>query len=381
MIFLLQIKPLKFMSTKILNIKQIALITFLVIIHNQVLANPNSPVDSSLLKRTKKAKNIILMIGDGMGTAQIYSGITANKGLNIEQFKYIGFSKTYSSDNYVTDSGAGATAISTGVKTKNHYIAVDSSGNKLKTILEIAEDKGMYTGMVVTCHITHATPAAFISHNINRDNYEEIAADFLKTDIEVFIGGGKDNFTNRKDNRDLIQELKKKGYQVTDTFTDLPKIKSGKLAGFTAKKSNPYLLDGRGDMLCIGTETALNILNQSPKGFFLMIEGSLIDWASHDNDQSKVVAEVVDFDKAVGKVLEFARKDKNTLVIVTADHETGGMAINSGNINTGTFEAAFNVKDHTGVMVPVFAYGPGAENFGGIYENTEIFYKMLESLK
>jgi alkaline phosphatase len=364
-----------------LNSKFITILLFITIITNQVLAESNFPVDSSLAKRHKKAKNIILMIGDGMGSTQIYSGIIANKGLNIERFKYIGFSKTYSADNYITDSGAGATAISTGVKTKNAYIGVDTSGKRLKTILEIAEDKGMYTGMVVTCTITHATPAAFIAHEKNRKLNYQIAKDFLNTDIEVFIGGGKSDFENRPDSIDLIKKLKEKGYQITDSSTDLLQIKTGKLAGFTSKKSNPYVLDGRGDMLSIGTKTALNILCQGTKGFFLMIEGSQIDWASHDNNKNNVVAEVIDFDKAVGLALDFAKKDGNTLVIVTADHETGGMTITSGNPITGTFETTFSTHGHTGTMVPVFAYGPGAENFTGIFENTEIFYKMLKSLR
>jgi alkaline phosphatase len=326
------------------------------------------------------AKNIILLIGDGMGVSQIYAALTTNKSLNIEQFKYIGFSKTHSINNYVTDSGAGGTAIATGQRTKNGYIGADSSGKALKTILEIAEDNGMHTGLVSTSSITHATPASFIAHNASRNNYEDIASDFLKTDIEVFIGGGKNNFNQRKDKRDLVEELKAKGYQVTDTITDLKNIKSGKLAGFTSKGHNPSILKGRGDMLSLATDKAISILNQGPKGFFLMVEGSQIDWAGHDNDSERIVYETIDFDKAVGIALEFAKKDKNTLVIVTADHETGGLALNGGNLKNGTVKLAYTSTDHTGVMVPVFAYGPGAEKFMGIYDNTAIFFKMLESL-
>jgi alkaline phosphatase len=345
-----------------------------------LIASTHIPADSLKVKPTKKAKNIILMIGDGMGTTQIYSGITANKGLNIEKFKDIGFSKTYSANKYITDSGAGGTAISTGVKTNNYYIGVDSSGNKLKTILEIAEDKGMETGLVSTSSITHATPASFIAHCSDRKKYENIASDFLKTDIDVFIGGGKDDFNKRSDGIDLVKELIKKGYQVTDTITEVVKIKNGKLAGFTSRNHNPSILDGRGEMLSLATNTAINILNSGQKGFFLMVEGSQIDWGGHDNDAARVAAEVIDFDKAVGIALDFAKRDGNTLVIVTADHETGGMSITEGNIKTGDFGAKFAVKDHTAVMVPVFAFGPGSENFKGIFENTAIFYKMLESL-
>jgi alkaline phosphatase len=363
-----------------MNIKPILAYLLIILSSAQVMAIDSLPADSTGYGPRRKVKNIILMIGDGMGTAQIYAGITANKGLNIERFKYIGFSKTYSADRYVTDSGAGGTAISTGVKTKNYSIGVDSSGNRLKTILEIAEDKGMLTGLIATSSITHATPASFISHCRDRKKNEDIALDFLKTDIDVFIGGGRDDFEKRQDKRDLVKELMGKGYQVTDTITEVVKVKSGKLAGFTTKMHNPSILDGRGEMLGMATKTALNILNQGKTGFFLMVEGSQIDWGCHANNTRQVIAEVIDFDKAVGLALDFAIKDGNTLVIVTADHETGGMTLDKGNIQTGELEAKFSGKDHTGVMVPVFAYGPGAENFTGIYENTAIFSKMLESL-
>ncbi len=339
------------------------------------------PFDSTSTQNRSKAKNIILLIGDGMGVAQIYSGLTVNHGkLNLEQFKIIGFSKTYSASSYVTDSGAGATAISTGTKTKNGSIAVDTAGKALKTILEIAEDNQMSTGLVSTSAITHATPASFIAHNTNRDKYEEIAADFLKTDIDVFIGGGKDNFDKRKDQVNLIDELKKKGYTVTDTITDFKDLKTNKLAGFTAKGHNPPISKGRGEMLSIATQKAIDILKQNKKGFFLMVEGSQIDWGGHDNDAEYIEQEMIDFDKAIGKALDFAREDGNTLVIVTADHETGGLSLIDGNYKTGNVEAKFSTKDHSGVMVPIFAFGPGAEKFGGIQENTDIFYKMLESL-
>ncbi|MFN8255805.1 MAG: alkaline phosphatase [Bacteroidales bacterium] len=337
--------------------------------------------DTSAWIVSRKAKNVILLIGDGMGVAQIYSGLTANHGkLNFEQFKFIGFSKTYSASNYITDSGAGATALSTGKKTKNGYIGVDTAGKPLKTLLEIAEDNKMSTGLVATSSITHATPASFIAHCADRNDYESIANDFLKTDIDVFIGGGKNNFNKRKDGKDLIGELKKKGYTVTDTITDFVNLKTKRLAGFTAKGHNPSILNGRGEMLPVASNVAIDILSQNKTGFFLMIEGSQIDWGGHDNNTDYITSELIDFDKVIGQVLDFARKDKNTLVIVTADHETGGMAISGGDIKNGNVVAKFSTKDHTGVMVPVFAFGPGAEEFMGIYENNEIFFKIIQAL-
>ena len=326
------------------------------------------------------AKNIILMIGDGMGVSQIYAGITANHGhLNIEEFENIGFSKTYSASDYITDSGAGGTAISIGKKTYNHAIGVDADTIPHKTILEYAEDYDKATGLVATSAITHATPAAFIAHKPSRYMYEEIAEDFLKTDIEVFIGGGLNHFNKREDNLDLTVALKSNGYQLVYDLKGLKKIKSGKLAGLVYEDAPPKYSKGRGDMLPDASVKAIELLSQDEDGFFLMIEGSQIDWAGHDNDTKYIVDEMLDFDRTIGKVLEFAKKDGNTLVIVTADHETGGMGINEGDFAKGKVKAGYTTGGHTGVMVPVFAFGPGSDKFRGIYENTELFNKMMNA--
>jgi alkaline phosphatase len=336
---------------------------------------------SAIPYKGKKPKNIILLIGDGMGVTQLYSGFTLNHGqLNITKFKSIGFSKTNSAYNYTTDSGAGGTAMSAGVKTYNGAIGVTKDSVVCKTILEYAEDRGLSTGLVSTSSITHATPASFIAHQVSRDYYEEIAADFLKTDIDVFIGGGRNNFTSRRDKRDLVQELRAKGYQVVYSMDSIKNITKGKLAGLNVPNHNPAYIEGRGDMLPSAAATAINILSNNKKGFFLMVEGSHIDWGAHANNTLYVANEVVDFDRAIGKAMEFAEKDKKTLVIVTADHETGGMAIMDGNYKNGTVSAKFTTASHTGVMVPVFAWGPGAELFQGIQENTELFDKMMTLL-
>lgn len=322
------------------------------------------------------------MIGDGMGVAQIYAGLTANKGtLNLERCTYAGFHKNQSDSDYVTDSGAGATAFSIGKKTFNGAIGVDATRVAHPTILEIAEDNKLATGLIVSCSITHATPAAFIAHQPSRAMVEEIAADFLKTDIDVFIGGGRKHFTQRKDGKNLLDSLKLKNYQVADTLADIIKITSGKLAGFIADAEPPKVSEGRGDQLLQSTKTALTILQKNKKGFFMMVEGSQIDWGGHANDATYVVNEMVDFDKAIGAVLDFAEKDGNTLVIITADHETGGMALINGDMNSGKVEAKFNTTGHTGVMVPVFSYGPGAEKFSGIYPNYAIFEKIMAAFR
>ncbi len=326
-----------------------------------------------------KVKNIIILIGDGMGTAQIYAGMTANKGrLNIEKFPVIGFQKTYSANSYVTDSGASGTAIATGKKTKNGSIAVDTFGKPVKTILEYAEDHGYATGLVVTSTITHATPASFIAHNVNRGDYESIAGDFLKTDFELIIGGGEDHFDKREDSLNLIDSFEMKGYSFVRDLSEIGDSPD-KIICLPAKEALPPMGERDENYLPDATRIAVNFLKKSGDGFFLMVEGSQIDWAAHGNNSEGVIAEVLDFDNAVGEALKFATKDKETLVIVTADHETGGMAINGGSIQDGTVEAAFTTDGHTGVMVPVFAFGPGSGQFSGIYQNTDLFYKMMEA--
>jgi alkaline phosphatase len=330
--------------------------------------------------KSRKPENIILMIGDGMGVSQVFAGMTANGGhLFLDNFRHIGFIKTQSADNYITDSAAAGTAISTGVRTYNGAIAVDMDQNPIKTILEQAEEKGLATGLVSTSAITHATPAAFIAHQGARRNYELIASDFLKTDIDVFIGGGYKHFTQREDGRNLVDELKKKGYLVLRNMDEIKQVSRGKLAGLTAPEHNERY-SVRGDMLPLATATAVNILNKNKRGFFLMVEGAQIDWGGHGNQTPNMVEEMLDFDRSIGKALEFAASDGKTLIIVTADHETGGVAVTGGNLSTGKVECGFISTNHTAVMVPVFAYGPGAEYFTGIMENTDIYLKMRKLL-
>ncbi len=315
-----------------------------------------------------------------MGVAQIYAGMTANKGhLNIERFKNIGFSKTYQQVIILLIQVQEVPLFQLAIKTYNGAIGVDQDTIPRSTILEYAEKNNKSTGLVATCAITHATPASFIAHQPSRKMMEEIASDFLKTDIEVFFGGGLDYFRYRKDGIDLTKRLAGRGYQMIYSPDSISFAKSPKVAGLLYREHPPKYSDGRAKMLTNASMKAIEILNQNPNGFFLMIEGSQIDWGGHDNDAAYVINEIIDFDRVIGQVLEFARKDGNTLVIVTSDHETGGMGFNNGNIEKGEVSAKFTTGDHTGVMVPVFAYGPGSDDFRGIYENTEIFLKMMIS--
>ncbi|HFA47689.1 MAG TPA: alkaline phosphatase [Bacteroidetes bacterium] len=319
-----------------------------------------------------------------MGLSQI-SGALYNQGnrISLERFPVVGFQKTYSLNNLVTDSAASATAMATGTKTNNSAIGVDGNEKPLKSILEEAEEKGLATGLIATSSIVHATPAAFVAHQTMRGMYEQIAGDFLKTEIDLFIGGGKQYFDRRtSDDRDLIEELRKRNYLIYDYFNhEIQQVKPSldkNLAYFTADNQPIPAYQGR-DYLPIASQIALEYLDKkNDKGFFVMIEGSQIDWMCHANQSPPLLAELKDFDRTIKKVLDFARKDGETLVIVTADHETGGFAINPGS-KMKHLETAFTTNGHTATMVPVFAYGPQAELFEGIYENTEIYFKMREA--
>lgn len=327
----------------------------------------------------KHPKNVVLLIGDGMGLAQVYAAMVANGNeLNIERCTVGGFSKTYSASDFTTDSGAGGTAIACGVKTKNGMIGMSPDSLPVQSILEQASGNKLATGIVVSCSVTHATPACFIAHQTDRNMYEEIATDYLNSTIDLFIGGGRKYFEDRNDGRNLINELIGKNYKIAGSIAEVKKVQSGKLAGLIYNDQNPPMPD-RGTMLPDATEAAIKILHKNKKGFFLMVEGSQIDWAGHDNNAPQLIKEVLDFDQAVGRVIDFAQKDKQTLVIITADHETGGLSLLNGTFGSDKLITTFSSKGHTGTPVPVFAYGPGAEQFSGFMENTA-FKSRLEKL-
>lgn len=348
-----------------------------------------TPKNADLLvgpKPGKKAKNVILMIGDGMGLTQISAGLYSNNNkLYLEQFTDIGLHKSYASNNLITDSAAGATAFASGVKTYNGAIGVDPDTNSLVTILEEAEARGMATGMAATSTIVHATPASFISHVKSRQMYEEIAAQFLDTEVDYFVGGGKKYFDQReKDDRNILKELEGKGYMVSHfkekAFSQTVIDPSKNFAYLTSEADPAKVSEGRNYLAAASTRGVDYLKQRSPdKGFFMMIEGSQIDWGGHANDSDYIISEMIEFDRVIGAILDFAKKDGETLIIVTADHETGGYSINPGS-KMGEIIPGFTTDSHTGALIPVFAYGPGAELFSGIYENTAIYYKMKAAL-
>ncbi|MEN3039424.1 MAG: alkaline phosphatase, partial [Candidatus Kryptonium sp.] len=305
-----------------------------------------------------KPKNIILMIGDGMGLAQISAGKTYKGQLNLEKMKIIGLLTTHSCDEYITDSGAGATAMSTGYKTKNVAIGVDCNGERRETVLEYANKIGKSTGIVVVCAITHATPAAFVAHVPDRNMQFEIAEQIAKeANADIYLGSGwgwflpKSEGGRRTDGQNLIDTLKKRGYfyiSNSEEFYNLDLKKVNKLIGLFAENHPTYVPD-RKPTLAEMTKKAIEFLSRDKDGFFLMVEGSQIDWAGHDNNSEQILKEMADFDEAIGVALDFAQKDGKTLVIVRADHETGGYALVGGSVNERKVEGKFATKNHTGI--------------------------------
>jgi len=330
----------------------------------------------------KKPKNIILLIGDGMGLSAVSTSILTDSTSSFRKFRFIGLSITCSADNLITDSAAGATALSTGHKTNNHYIGVTPDTSRLVNIFELAEKYKYSTGIVSTSSITHATPAGFYAHVAERSEEFKIAEQFLESGIDIAIGGGRHFFLpeskngKRKDNQDLIQSLDQKGYSYFTKVDDLNNYKGSEQV--IALLEDVSLSDAGKRNYSLGdlTTVAINHLSKNETGFVLMVEGSQIDWGEHENNAAKALNEVSDFNEAIHAALDFAEKDGNTLVVVTADHETGGTSIIGGTRNKEV-SLGFASKGHTAACVGIFAYGPGAELFQGVMENTQIGKNLI----
>ena len=334
-------------------------------------------------------KNVILLIGDGMGLAQVSASFYyGDEPSNFERFPITGLIKTSSSSHKITDSAAGATAFSTGVSTYNGAIGVGPDEQPLTTLVELFSDEGVSTGLVATSSITHATPASFYSHVKSRDMQEEIATQLPASGVDFFAAGGTKFFARRADRANYLDSLKQHGFVLDTTQLNTTKELSldQKYGYLLAADGMPRMLDNRGDFLPQATEMAVNFLSQNENGFFLMVEGSQIDWGGHANDAEYIVTEVQDFNQTLGEVLDFAERDGNTLVVVTADHETGGFALASTGERTGAesdydqLNGTFSTSGHTATLIPVFAVGPGSELFSGIYKNTEIFHKIMQTM-
>lgn len=330
----------------------------------------------------KNVKNVILIIGDGMGLSHISSAWVANKGkLNLDNFPVVGLARTYSHNRLITDSGAAGTAIATGQKTNNYVVGVDSLGKPLTTLVDYAQKAGMKTGISVVCRLNDATPAAFVAHQTDRDQAEDIVSQFPESKVDFIAGGGMKYWRNRTDNKDMVQLMKRQGYQFAENEAELSSLSNLPALAILADLELPVAAV-RANLFRIMNGKAIELLNSENKnGFFLMIEGSCIDDWSHANKIDKVIDEILDLDRTIGDVLQWAEKDGETLVVVTADHETGGLTLLDGEIKTATVKVDFANTSHSNVLVPVFAFGPGAENFAGIYENAELGRKIIDLIQ
>ena len=336
--------------------------------------------EQKVCSKISKPKNVIFMIGDGMGLNQLYAGMTANGGtLSIERCTHTGLAKTYSANSYITDSAAGGTALATGNKTNNGMIGMDADSVAVKSVLEFAEEAGRATGLVATVRITHATPASFYAHQINRSMYEEIAAEMLTSGVDFFVGGGRKNFEVRKDSLSYSDSLRNANYDIVYSIDSLEAPVLLPFGALCADYDMPQASE-RGNFLPNAVDLAIKSLDARGDGFFLMVEGSQIDYQGHGNNTQGVVDEVLDFDRAIKVALDFAERDGETLVVITADHETGGMTIMNGSYADKTIEAQFNTGGHTGTMVPIYSFGPCADQFTGIMENTEIPVRIRAAL-
>jgi alkaline phosphatase len=385
------------------------------------------------------AQNVILLIGDGMGHSQVTAARMEKASWNLTEYAstdlfmdkmdYCGYVTTYSSNSFVTDSAPAATAMATGQKTDNGVISQDSTattkvmdGKNLTTILELAEEKGLSTGLVTTTRITHATPAAFYAHVNDRDNEAEIANQLIQSGVEVALGGGLSYFVDknetdplggngrRADDRNLIEEAEALGYTFVyngTAFRNLNATETEKLLGLFDSSHMLYekerlSMTDREPSLAEMTEMAIAILSGNSKGFFLMVEGGRIDHAGHERSLRDITMDTLAFDEAVKAALDFALMSNDTLVIVTADHECGGLVLQPENLDSyegggvnpifgsGTtktvgprydFITEMEEATHTAVDVPIMASGPGAESVSrGRLDNTQIFNIMRESL-
>ncbi|HOJ92534.1 MAG TPA: alkaline phosphatase [Dictyoglomaceae bacterium] len=404
-----------------------------------------------------KLKNVIFFIGDGMGLESVDLSriiiVGKDEYFTFETAPYIGIAKTFSANSLVTDSAAAGTALATGFKTNNSWLGTAPDEKKIKTLLEAAKEVGKSTGLITTVTITHATPAAFAAHTTSRDEIPvaDQYAEYKTADI--YMGGGlayflpkSDPQSKREDNRNLIEEFKKAGYEFISTPEELDKAKApnGKLLGLFAVEHLPYYMDR--EFLKVNvpdlaemTEKALDILSKNPKGFFLMVEGGKIDWANHVHDAATAAWEVYEFNEAIRVALDFINENPDTLIVITADHETGGIGLSTGKYEINPevlinqklscealatlvkgkkddeikqiFEEYVEITDlkpeelqkikkataidiadvisaraqvgwtttsHSGVSVPVYAFGESAELFAGVYDNTDIAKKIAE---
>jgi alkaline phosphatase len=364
-------------------------------------------IPKSLAAVERKAKNIILLIGDGMSASQVSSYRLLKGGPNarlaVDKFPISGIVLTHSEDAIVTDSASSATAYSTGIKTNNTFLGLDKDKNVLKNLTEKIHGYGFVSSLIATSEVTHATPAAFAAHIDLRWKTDEISAQMMDSNVVTILGGGRHFFLTeemggkREDGRDLLQEVENSHVLLThkDQLNDFDQTTSGKVVGLFAdehlrdleKPENHSTEPSLSEMLNFAIKRSETFMDNGCKGSFIMVEGSQVDWAGHSNDINYLKREMQDLEEAVELAVDYANKNQDTLVIVTADHETGGLLIEpaspadyTGNEVKFSFNTAIGRGSHTGVPVPVYAYGPGSENFTGTLDNTDVYRAMIAAL-
>ena len=378
------------------HFKLMTLLTFLAVSSLSLSAQPGRPAVGEISDVVKhetftpsfendgaytKPVNVILMIGDGMGLAHLSAGMYANGGeLTITNLKTTGWSRTQSATDFTTDSAASGTAYATGVKTHNGAIGVDKDNNPVANLPEKLAEYGIVSGIVTTDSMDGATPSAFFAHQPDRNMSAAIWADFADAAVIFFAGGSWEKYQTLDSK--TIKDIEKR-YHVTNTLDDKKASKAKRLGYLPPESETASVSAGRGDFLPATTSYAIDFLQSNAdkdKGFFLMVEGARIDKSSHGNDFPSTVKEVLDFDQAVEAAIRFAEKDGNTLVIISADHETGALSLRGGDPAKGNVRGSFSSGAHTGIPVPLFAYGPGSQHFMGVQENSDVSNKIAELL-
>jgi len=324
-----------------------------------------------------EVRNVVLFIGDGMGINHLLLSRLHTLGksgwYNIERMPVTGFLRTDSEDLF-TDSSAAATALATGFKTKPGMIGVLPDGTRARGLFLAAKEKGMRTGIIsMTDGATGATGAAFSVHVRDRNDFAEIARQQIAAEVDLLIGPGKKWFIpksiaggRRNDEINLLEQAKGKGYQIVEDVASLQRMQGDRVLGFLEEPSL------HSELIVPITKKTLEVLGRGDKGFFLMIETDDTDIGGHKHDADWIVDPIKRFDKAVGVVLSFALQDKGTLVIVTADHETGGLSIVPADSGYSTMQVAWATTHHSAQPTPLFAFGPHAILFTGMKDNTEL---------
>jgi alkaline phosphatase len=365
-----------------------------------------------------KVKNVIYLIGDGMGFGAVTSLLLSEDEMTgFEQAPVIGLSETCSANNYVTDSAAGGTALATGTRTNNGFVGADPDGNQLTSVLRKAQAMGKKTGIVVNTTLTEATPAAFYAGVTSRKMVFDIAKQFTESNVDVAIGGGLDHFIARPDSLDLTATLIEKGYDVFLNWETVLGTDSEKFVGILPlydlhrrEENNGTASAAEGQEVCLAaqlaslnedvnathlseptvylekaTVKALDILSRNNKdGFFLMIESAIIDGYGHNNDSDGMIVEMKEFNRTLQNMIDYVNNNPETLLVVTADHETCGTGVYYNGHkpgNEGPVKLNFSTSGHTGTVVPVFAFGAGAQEFSCLMKNTDIPKKIEVLMK